>query len=533
MPARRALVLLTVVAIAMVAWIAFAPQREGGAAVIASSRASAPSERLAPVDELPRVEETVREAPDFERVSAPTISDVPIATEVSNEILLRGFVRPAPGRDSFVTSPVVTATDHFGSQTRSDTKLDGAYAISGLSPGRIWVRAGSIDDGSACAVVDVVAAAIPVQLDLPLVLPIEVMVNVRDHAGNPVRLGGLFELGAIATREAPGEWIELDRDDPDRSLGQFLGRNARDADPASPCIGSLRFEGEPPPFVSLVRFQRVIATQRIASGDRVVEFVVDPLCKAMQPCSMRLRLVDEQTKSPIVGAMVHFNSVGGAFGTSVQDGVFAMSSCPPGWATLRVACKGYESGERRFHVEPGSENDFGDVELGPGQWIAGKVLDESGLGVATDLRYDLLDPVTRDVRDTGTVFISKSGADGAFRVGGMSRGRYRICVMGQNQSWGACAATIDTSDGPVEQVILKVVRGTPLILRTQEPRGVRFKVLDRSGSIVLSNRLRSQDPTKFLLAPGSYDIEVASSGAGSKRSFPLAIGTEPVLFDVP
>jgi hypothetical protein len=535
MNSRRALALLILVAIASVAWIAFESPKDTRGAANASVVKSTPPDARVETEEPPRIEESVREVRESERESVPTSSNASSATQVSTEVMLRGFVRPAVGRDGFVQVPRVTATDHLGARTGSDPHIDGAYAISGLSPGRLWVRADSTDDGNARAVIDVVEAAIPAQLDLQLVLPTEVVVNVRDDSGQPVRLGDPFTLGVLATREVPGEWIELARDDPDRSLGQYVPSTEHYSDPASACIGRLRFDGEPPPFVSLVRYQRVIATQRIGPGDRVVEFVVDAKSRLLQPSGVRLRLVDARTKSPIAGATVHFDAAGNAMGRTDQDGVFAMRSCGPGWATLRVSCKGFESGERRFHVEPGVENDFGDIELGEGQWIAGNVLDESGVGVSTELRYDLLDPVTLEARSSGTVFICKSDADGSFRISGVSPGSYRVSVTGKNEAWGVCTATVDTRGGPVEQVTLRVVRGTPLILHLQNPdsRSVRFKILDRSGSTVLASRLWSQDPSKFLLAPGTYDLELRARNTGARTLIPLTIANDPVELALP
>jgi hypothetical protein len=462
----------------------------------------------------------------------PSVTEFPtVSSHEDRWISIEGFVLPAEGRTSLWERPWVNVYDSVAELTRVQAEGDGAYSIEGLSPGSHWVSAGSSSDGNARTVVELDASRSSIRLDLQLSLPPEILVRVVDQLGGPVENKALL---AIATLDPPEEWFTGVRGSwsDHFGVGHLRASGHRERLPPE-YLGRIVLDHEPPVFVSIVRYHYVVATQSVAQGQTEVEFVVDPGAHALGDASLRLRAVDAGTREPIAGATVLFDGAGASRRITLNDDGVMIRSCLPGWHRLGIMAKGYENGERVLRVEPGVVNDLGDVPLGSAQSISGVIVDEAGQGVAIPLRCDRIDPSSKH-EFLDIIRQYRTSADGAFRIGNLSRGTYRLHAN-RDEPWGLDSWIVDTRNGSVENLRLRLARGVPLVVHGSEATSssVSFEIFNADGLSVLSSRLSSPAPRKILLAPGYYEIEVRTSETEEPARRPFTVGVDPVAMSLP
>jgi len=441
---------------------------------------------------------------------------------------LYGFVRPPAGRDVIGPETGVSLIDQHGVRQLTTAAADGAYAFAGLAPGRYWLRAGSQRGGEARAMIDVVG---DVRRDVQLVLPPEVRVKVVDAQGEPVKE---MLLLAVATADAPDRWIDEVRGSFNNpfGVGAFWQNGFGGPEMPAAYLGRVVLKVEPPVYLSLVRYQYVVATQRVERGQDEVTFVVDPDDRAMQFGSLRFRVVDANTGERIDKASGFLD--GAATQTvGAHEEVNRVQSLAPGNYALRVMSKGYACPRVRVRVEPGMETDVGDVALEPETWIAGRVIDEKGAGVETTMVYAGCDTDGRPFRPLGNVFGLKSGSDGAFRVSKLARGRFELGIS--EEPYGAWRRIVDTRGGPVEDLVIHLARAVPLVVRasSEDWDKVRFRVIDAEGSDVYASKLWQAEPNPIPLAPGRYVVEVRATPDAEPRRIPITIVDVPVDLELP
>jgi len=198
--------------------------------------------------------------------------------------------------------------------------------------------------------------------------------------------------------------------------------------------------------------------------------------------------------------------------------------------------EGYEHLRKRLRIEPGIETDLGDVPFGREAWIAGRIVDEAGNGIAAHLQVDPYDGASKVATRPMSIESQGSNGEGLFRVGNLSRGVYLFRVRDRDGPWPLFAKLVDTSSGPIDDLEIELVRGVPLLLSSSDERwsAVRYTIFDSAGLPLVSSQLWSPEPWKILLAPGSYEIEARLAGApDSARRIPITIGSEVVQIALP
>lgn len=529
---------LAVVALSvLLAWLAMrdAPDARASAAAAASSLAheTAPHQLTQPVESASK-----RDAPTValdESVPPDLAVDHGLEPAVREPTLITlfGYVRAPESRMQLAGELGVSATDRFGKQQRSAVSPDGAYSISGLAPGLYWIRAGSTSEGSARARVEFMANEGEHRLDLQLVLPPEIRVKAVDRTGAP--LNDIWAL-PVATLTPPGEWFEdvLGAISNPLGVGRFLNNGLASERLPDVYLGKLILDVEPPVYVSLLHYQRVVATQRVERGQTEVEFVIDRQSTLVQPGSVRFRFVDASDGTLLVDGSAQFD----AYATRMlkpTEGEYRVVNEAPGWHEIIAHVKGYERAQRRVLVQPGIENDFGDLRLEREVWIAGVVTDASGAGIASSVRFSLFDESTgKAVRHFSGSGV-RTTADGKFKIPGLSRASYVVRVHHEDSSWGLASRLIDVRSGPVADVRFELVPGVPLVVRPSGEvwRDVRYKIADANEQLVTTGRLFSEEPYALLLAPGRYEVEVRVSEAGEPKLIPVTIASAPVELALP
>jgi hypothetical protein len=462
--------------------------------------------------------------------AAPPASSATPAPDATSSLLLYGFVRP-PDNGALDAETGISLIDCFGRREQARAGFDGAYSFSGLQRGRYSVSAGSYSEGEARAHVDLDGSVAETRLDLKLARLPELLIKVVDREGKPIQQRGLV---AVVTREPPGEWFDevADRANSASGVGRFVrqGPTSRELDDA--CLGRILLDVAPPVCVSVLHYQRVVATQRVEVGAAEVTFVLDS--DSLGRGSLRFRFVDAEMRAPIPRAAVMINGSGSRIARPEGNGFFS-GKLDPGWYEIHVTVPGYEHLNRRVRAEAGVDSDLGDLELNRELWISGSIVDEEGRGVSRDLACDPYDP-ENPARAKRVIMVTPCEKDGTFRIGGLSRGKYLVRMLGDAGTWAESSRIIDTTSGPVENVRIQLVRGVPLAVRASDLdrwRGVSFTIFDAAGEHVLSSRLWSPEPRQILLAPGTYTFEVRTEGSSEPKRVNVTIGTQPVELALP
>jgi hypothetical protein len=443
-----------------------------------------------------------------------------------------GFVRPAPGAqlDEKIS---LSFTDHLGRCEWANTDPAGAYSISGLAPGTWWV--GCIANcGAEHTQIELVARQLERRLDLRLARRRAVRVRVTSTTGEPISVATL----AAATLEDPGEWI----DDADYGstrplgVGHFEAGDSYELPQSGAHIGSVVLDVEPPVFVSLVRYQRVLATQRIERLGQDAEFVIDPHSPLLDECSVRGRVVDATTRQPVTSAFVHVGGRMGGFGP--QDvGQFKFQRLWPGRHRVAVMPKnGFAAVHIDVLLEPGATLDLGDIEVRAESWINGLVVDQQGHPLSEHFRIAALDGETAFPYPSSLDDHVTSDNDGSLHIGGLAPGRYLLkLARGKSLPKLAMIMLVDTNRGPVEGLRIEVVPGVDLVVRaaSEAALGTHWIIRNSDGVPVISRDPLRLGPVAYTLAPGKYTVEVEMPNGAAPLVHEVVLASEPVELVLP
>lgn len=417
------------------------------------------------------------------------------------------------------------------------------YAISGLRPGALTVSANPPGFRPRRDTLQLDAARPVVRHDLVLEPAPILLIKGFTPEGEPLVDAVLRELGgerrwqaprltAIATREPPpGDLPAISHRAYDRwGIGSYSDRldgswNGTDDLPAD-VMGRLELDEPLPACVSLVFRHLLLATQRVEPGTTEVVFVVplDRLRALMG--SVRLRVVDAETRQVPEGLRAELSDSQSSGGGSPpgEDGSFTWENVKPGLAELTVRATGHETHYQEVLVPPGGVADLGQLELQPATAISGFVVDEAGQPVVVSLR------ALRDDLDAGLGMGArtwqKSDVEGAFRFENLGRHRYRVTVGGEDHALGW--VPVDTRAGDVTGVRLVVQRGALLRLVTDWPASERYglRVITADGALVSSSDAWQGDWTwAQRLAPGDYVVTLSRDGQELRR-VPFQVGDE-------
>ncbi len=426
----------------------------------------------------------------------------------------------------------VTCADGHGILRHTRTDERSRYAFDELEPGRYWLRAPT-DTGIARATVDVVGDT---RVDLELEVLRTLRVRVVDADGVDWIPRG---VEVVVTRSAPGDWMpgpRAQRRVPARPLWG-VGEPA-----AATEFAPVVLEWPPPTFVSLVVYERVVATLAAGPSDTELVFRVDRDDKRIQPGRVRFRLVDFATREPVEPTTFQLDGAGTAM--PPPPGGVGEVDLQPGLWTLRAFAKPTSYARLQFRVEPGVELDLGDIELGGGATVRGIVVDEEGRGVAASVRCEPCDEHGVLERNSTTIYAVLTAADGTFDLRGLSRGYQRLSpAQAPTESVPRADAmdratvvrVVDLRGGDVEGVVLESRRGLPLVVRPsgRETSESRFRVLTPEKVVVVSQGLLRDGPSRVLLAPGAYDVEMWHERDGPRSSSSIVIAHDPVVIDMP
>jgi hypothetical protein len=117
--------------------------------------------------------------------------------------------------------------------------------------------------------------------------------------------------------------------------------------------------------------------------------------------------------------------------------------------------------------------------------------------------------------------------EGQFKI--HPAGRRRYLLRANDEEWASETAIVDASDGPVENVRLKVARGVPLTVSFggAVPRGSRLLVHDMAGHPVGERAVVPGGSAKIGVRPGRYRVRTEFDGDAEEERL-VDVGTQPV-----
>lgn len=526
---RIALVLVVVVLALALAWRlsggddepeAAESQPQATALLDTQSQLAVPAEREVPASlERENVKTAVAEA-----APAVVTAEQPSEPQLT---LVFGRVVPPRGEEALAEAPACGLHDETGTRRKVECAQDGAFAISGVAAGKYWLYAGDSEGATGWVEFELAAGVEQHEVNVTLERPWSVEVRVRSSNGEP--LDGLWCM-AVATLEPLGEWFDELTGAPQNpyGVGSFQPSTRGAEEPAKQVRGTLLIDVDSPVWVHLLHGHRVLARERIAPPQTVVEFVVDPEDPATQPSKLRGRLLDAETGEPLRSQQVMVTSQGSASRKTDDDGRFDGGRLlEPGLCRVRVGGPNY-AWDQLVRLEPGVETDLGDIRVERGLRIEGKVIGALGTERERTVRYEELDELSGELVWNGMLTGTRIEADGSFKIGGLMPRRYQLTIEGGGDM-ARQRHVVDLRSGSVAGLEFVLQRASTLAIAITQPgrRLEKLEIFDGNGVLFGTSKLEPGPPQAFKLAPGNYTLKIR----GVERH--VVLGSEPLLVRLP
>jgi hypothetical protein len=202
---------------------------------------------------------------------------------------------------------------------------------------------------------------------------------------------------------------------------------------------------------------------------------------------------------------------------------------------------GYGIVRQTILLTPGEMRDLGDIRVVKGVSIEGRVVDTLGKPVMCALVAGDADALLESFSTKSGVNVLV-GADGAFRIAEVKRGRIAIFVergfdaqAAENRSdpWGSQVLVVDATSGPVKDVRFVLQGVTPVTLSWDLTAHVlkycTLRIVNADGLPLASRILTAQGITRERLPAGSYTavlgdgVKVLSETRFDVRDVPLTL----------
>jgi len=483
----------------------------------------------------------------------PTLVPAALVSNTRPKTLVRGALLDAfdaPIQDA--SSAGVSFVDHNGLRRTSDAKDAGAYELQALEFGSYWVTASADGYRTLEEQFDLQPNRPVLRKDFTLQKAVELRVRVTTPDGQNL-FDVLKQTGApmgtrllvpIATREPPGKRF----DDVVGSLndkfgvGQFQNQGPRAERLPPGCMGVLLLECDLPVCVSLVYHHVVLQTRRIGRGQDEVNFVLSPDDLLAGLATIRVCIIDAETRQPIERARVML--AGGSYsneGVSTDpQGSATIERREPGLFDLQAWANGYERTQKPIDALPGEVTDLGTIALEKEVSVEGRVVDLEGHAHAASFSLGIVDPDDRRVHWSRQDAFTSSG-DGSFAIRGLGRREYvirtgnrdpRVDGEWEGISWVSGNLLLDTRGGPLSGLELRLRPASKLVLHATSADGARFRVVDERGLELVEGSLHGSEPRALELPAGSYRVALLDERGATLSQSSIALGSETLELEL-
>lgn len=270
------------------------------------------------------------------------------------------------GRRLDVPAAFAWGYDARGVAYRPREEVPSVLTWAELPPGRFWIQATAPGFQERVLVLEPERTNATLERSIALAREDGVLLTVLDPSGR--------KLDLDATKPHLAFYASPAR--PERELGEVLDlsdthacgwvRGARLAGVDEHAYGLLTLACEPPLYVTLAHELRVVESQRLEPGVRELVFVVDPERVRASFATLRLRVVDAETRRPIAEpnlACRNGRHVLRRFANTEPVPEIVLRGMPPGRVTLELRPLEHEAWTREVELEEGGEIDLGEIAL--------------------------------------------------------------------------------------------------------------------------------------------------------------------------
>jgi len=485
--------------------------------------------------------ETPEPAPEAGGASrAPVAPRVVDASESASGVDLHGAIQVVGGaRASLPPTKLVFRRGGFAEETIA---IDAEYLMPRLSPGKWTVTAEQLGYELLSQQIDLAPEPREQQIDFLMTRLPHIFVNMVTPQGQPFMKAlrtasgsaSRMSIVVVATASPPRERLGATLEDgyEHYGLGKWRPSNGwkTEAEVDEPRAGILELPRPLPVYVSACVENVVLATQFAPAGTEQVEFVLTPEDVRATRGSLRLRIADAETGRPVTEGRVGLHA-NGSFGMGdpiiQQDGTVEFADLPPGPRHLSIVCRGYEWVVEQVWIDAGLETNLGVLRLNRPISIAGTAVDEAGDPVRAWISVWPIESYEASQR-IADKFCWHADHDGQFRI--QPAGRKRYLLRANDEEWASESAIVDASEGPVENVRLRVARGVPLTVSfgAEVQRGSRLLVHDMQGHPVGERPVLPGGCARIGVHPGRYRVRMEFDGEPHEDRM-VDVGTEPVL----
>ena len=446
----------------------------------------------------------------------------------------------------------VGMTDKSGNPRYVDAKSDGAFAFHAMPFGKYWMfaEASGFVPGESAIELQVDQPHLQHDITLQRAPQLRIIATTpegEDLAAALEKAGPQYHqwkgsLVPLATAERPGSWwTEMDGN-PNNPYG--LGRyQAEDpvmrTDPAAAekgFMGVLTLTREPPLFVSLLDYHRVLQTREVQRGDTEVRFVISADETAALLVTLRIRIVDAGTLEPIKGVSARVDSKNGGQGTrpSDENGMIIVQALDPGEYEVRATSKDYASASRKILAQAAPNSDPVQIALEPGVAFEARVVDGNGAPFDATFSMGVLEGQPGDLAFEPNRGYGTRG--GLLQPWGLGRHMYVLHTdnLGyakasdeERTKWVSGNVLIDLRSGVAPanfEIRLKPARRLVIVVKDDNAVGLRFQVLDERGFGVVADRLFRTAPFGVSLPDGSYKVQLLDSNRKLLCEKPVTLG---------
>ncbi|MFN0006511.1 MAG: hypothetical protein ACKVXR_01285 [Planctomycetota bacterium] len=512
--------------------------------VARASQASIPTGDAAPelVDPLASWSKSAAEPlPDPASIDrAPVAPRIVDASERATGVDLHGSIQVVGGaRENLPPTKLVFRRGGFPEETIA---IGAEYLMPRLAPGKWIVSAEQLGYENLSQEIDLVPEPREQRIDFTMTRLPHIFVNMITPQGQPfmkalrTASGSVARMNivVVATMSPPRDRLGATLEDgyEEYGLGKWRPSSGwkTEAEVDEPRAGILELPRPLPVYVSVCVENVVLTTQFAPSGTEQMEFVLTPEDVRATRGSLRLRIADAETGRPVTEGRVGLHA-NGNFGMGdpiiQQDGTVEFADLPPGPRHLSVVCRGYEWVVEQVWIDAGLETNLGVLRLNRPISIAGTAVDEDGDPVRAWISVWPLERYEASQR-IADKFCWYADHDGQFKI--QPAGRRRYLLRANDEEWASESAIVDASDGPVENVRLKVARGVTLTVDfgAEVQRGSRLLVHDMHGHPVGERPVLPGGCARIGVHPGRYRVRMEFDGEPHEDRM-VDVGTEPVL----
>lgn len=306
------------------------------------------------------------------------------------------------------------------------------------------------------------------------------------------------------------------------------GIRKKGIDPPEDLDGFVDVPQAPPFWVHAVSCDTILASHEVRTPLELVVFKIDVAAIASKLAAVTVRVVDAASRAPIENASVALGpwDLGSGGEASPADGRMTFRNRLPGLLRLVIESEGRERYERFLRLEPGSNVDLGDVELGSVVPIRGRLLGVDGRPIVGTVSCVRLDCMTFPQPFTNDRMTFSTRSDGSFEISWYGRGRY--LVRGEDGRNASAPAIVDTTAGEADAVDVRMVRGAVLSLDLDLSGLNRLVELrNPAGDLVLSDFNRGTTQVGVTVPPGTYTLTIRD-GAQVTHSRQITVGSSPL-----